>query len=241
MNDKFVENGREDIILRISKATTLATAASIIADVQCIFGFRGYFVFDASRSSDYPLGKLLDPSNLPASLIDQIDSVVGDYAAELFADCAGAFSPVPWDLERSQSEGRLSNCVSDMLRESRLTMGINFPALGISGKPRIVGFVGDRQSLTDAEIDQLNFLMIQMHARLSVIARDMDAEQCPLTPLERNILFSAAEGQDLSSIAVELHLSVRTVQYLTASICRKMQVVSMEHAVAVALRAGSII
>lgn len=241
MKEEFVENGRDDIILRISRATTIALAATIIADVQCIFGFRGYFVFDPSGNSDDPLGKLLDPSNLPDSLIEQIDSAVEDYAGDLFADCAGAFSPVPWDLGRSQDEGRLNNRVSDILREAQLTMGVNFPALGITGKPRIIGFVGTRDALADAEIDQLNFLMIQMHARLNVIGRDAEFEACPLTPLERSILLTATEGHDATSIAQELRLSARSVQYLTVSICKKLQVASMEHAVAVALRTGSIV
>lgn len=119
-------------------------------------------------------------------------------------------------------------------------MGINFPSYGLRDKIRIIGFAGARKKPDRDELDQLNLLIIQMHERLSLVFRPQENFDCGLTDLEKRVLHSVSEGHHIARTAADAGLSVRTVQYLLDSICRKLDASSVEHAVASALRQGVI-
>lgn len=241
MTVEDAENGRGEIVVRLARATTLDAASLILADVQYLFGFRAYFVFDVLEGEHVPLAEALYLSNIPASLLSQLEAATVCYTKELFPLSSRLFTPVNWVIEDYLGQGNINLRMIELLNEAELGMGVSFPAFGGAGRAQIIGFSGSRGTLTDTEMEQLNFLMIQMHARLSLIGRGGEEEGCTLTPLERQSLTLAAEGAGIAAVAAEVGLSTRTVQYLLASVCRKMRVASIEHAVALALRRGLIV
>lgn len=189
-----------------------------------------------SRVSEQAPISFLYPSNIAAPVFEKMDECMTDFATQLFTHAAGNFSPVRWDMEESFAEGHLTEAGVNFLRAAAFTMALSFPALGISGAPRLIGFTGDRAHLDDVETEHLNFLMIHLHARLTVVGRGQTVRRDPLSDLERKILALAADGESFGTISGRISLSNRAVQYLVDSICRKMEVATLEHAVAIALR-----
>ncbi|QCI97906.1 helix-turn-helix transcriptional regulator [Agrobacterium larrymoorei] len=183
----------------------------------------------------------LYPSNIPAALFQNLDECLTDVATQLFMQPPGNFGPVRWDLEETVAAGNVGDDLAERLRAYGNIMGASFPAIGSSGSPRLIGFSGRRAHLELEEIEKLNLLMIHMHERLNIIGRMQGGQREPLSDLERQVLFLTADGESFETISARMSLSPRTIQYLVDSICRKMEVATMEHAVAIALRRSLIV
>lgn len=208
----------------------------VLAEIQRLFDFRCYFVLDMSRLAEEEPISFLFPSNISASLFQKLDECLTDFATQLFMHSPGTLGPVRWDLDETEAQGYVAPDAAELFRASNMTMGASFPALGISGSPRLIGFSGSRQHLDIDEVEQLNVLMFHAHARLTTIGRSQTGKREPLSGLEREVLFLAAEGESFETISTHVALSSRTINYLVDSICSKMEVATIEHAVAVTLR-----
>ncbi len=226
----------QDLINRLQRINTLDEAGGVLADIQSLFGFRTYFVLDLARLAEPEPISFLYPSNIPAALFQNLDECLTDVATQLFMQSPGNFGPVRWDLEETVAAGKVSNDLADRLRAYGVTMGASFPAIASSGSPRLIGFSGRRAHLELEEIEKLNLLMIHTHERLNIIGRTAAGQREALSDLERKVLFFSAEGESFENISAKMSLSPRTIQYLVDSVCRKMEVATLEHAVAVALR-----
>lgn len=178
----------------------------------------------------------LYPSNIAAALFTKCDECLTDFGTQLFMQSPGTFGPIRWDLEESLSQGFVTQEAADFFRLHDMTMGMSFPTLGSGGSPRLIGFSGGRAHLSQEEIDTLHLLMIHMHERLNILARTRGGEHEPLSEMEKQCLFMAADGDGFEAISKRMSLSRRTIQFLVDAICRKMEVATMEHAVAIALR-----
>lgn len=220
--------------------SSLEQAARVLADIQWLFGFRAYYVFDRAKKNTLEFSQSYRLSNFTDQFLAKLRNVVPDFEDKLFLDSVSRLMPVPWVLEEYSQRAKLSEDAVRLFSDSKLTMGVSFPSFGLWDKIRIIGFAGARKKPNADELDQLNFLMIQMHERLSLIFKPQENSECGLTVLEKQVLFSVAEGNRVAQTASNVGLSTRTVQYLLASICRKLDASSVEHAVASALRQGLI-
>lgn len=226
----------QELINRIQRIATLEEAGAVLSDIQSSFVFSSYFVLDMSRLVEPEPISFLYPSNVPAALFHNLDERLPDVAMQLFMQPPGNFGPVRWDLGETIAAGDIGEDAAELFRSYGMTMGASFPALGISGSLRLIGFSGGRAHLELEEIEKLNLLMIHMHERLNIIGRMQGGQREPLSDLERQVLFLTADGESFEIISARMSLSPRTIQYLVDSICRKMEVATMEHAVAIALR-----
>ncbi|XUY28015.1 helix-turn-helix transcriptional regulator [Agrobacterium sp. rho-8.1] len=212
----------------------------MLADVQQLFDFLCYYVLDTSRLLEKEPISFLFPSNIAASLFHKADECIAHYAS-IFIQSPGSLGPERWDL----SEMETGNCITPeaaaSFRAGCLVRGAMFPALGISGAPRLIGFAGDRPHLNLDETEKLNVLMIHAHARLTTITGNQAQERQPLSGLEKQVMSLALEGHGFETIAATMALTSRTINYLAKAICRKMEVESIEHAVAVTLRRRTIL
>lgn len=182
-----------------------------------------------------PISSLF-PFNIASSLVYKVDEGLTDFASQLFTHSPETLGPVQWRLTELEATGCAPPAMFKSFRSFDLTMGANFPALGMFGAPRIIGFAGDRSPLDVVELESLSVLMFQLHARLTVIGNARTEKKAPLTSLEREILSLASDGESFETISKHMELSSRTINYLVDSICKKMEVATVEHAVALTLR-----
>lgn len=229
-------NISQDLLIRLQKTHTVDDVGVVLGEIQRLFGFKCYFVLDMSRLAEEEPISFLFPSNISASLFQELDECLTDFATQFFMHSPGTLGPVGWDLGDMEAQGHIAPDAAALFRTSSMTMGASFPALGISGSPRLIGFSGNRPPLDINEVERLNVLMFHAHARLTSIGRSQIEKREPLSGLEQQVLFLAVEGESFEMIATRVALSSRTINYLVDSICRKMDVETIEHAVAVRLR-----
>lgn len=220
------------------KADTMDDVALLLSEVQQMFGFRYYYVFETSRLEEKEPIALLFPSNIPAFMFYKIDERMAAYAARLSTHLPGTLGPMRWDLADMEARSAIEPDAAEIYRAAGFTMAINFPALGVSSLPRLIGFAGGRPHPDVDEVEQLSMLMFHMHIRLTMIGRARTEKRQPLSDLERQVLCLAADGESFETISANVALSSITIGYLMESICRKMEVATFDHAVAVTLRRG---
>jgi DNA-binding CsgD family transcriptional regulator len=208
----------------------------VLSDIQASFGFRCYYVLDMSRLEEAEPVSALFPFNIDASLIFMLEEGLSGFATRLLMQKPGTLGPLRWDMEELEEQCVLATAVVAAFRAHSHIRGVSFPALGISGAPRLIGFAGDRPHLDVDEVERLNVFMVHAHEQLALIGHARTEALQPLTDLERQILLMAAEGESLEAIGAEVALSSRTIKYIMDSISRKMEVANIEHAVAVSLR-----
>lgn len=208
----------------------------VLSDVQAHFGFRGYYVLDMSRLEEAEPVSALFPFNIDASLLFLLEEGLSGFASRLLMQKPGTLGPMRWDLDELEEQCVVEGEVVKAFRAHGHIRGVSFPALGISGAPRLIGFSGDRSHLDVDEVERLNVFMVHAHEQLAAIGHARAEVLQPLTDLERQVLFLSAEGEILETIGAKVALSSRTIKYIMDSICRKMEVANIEHAVAVSLR-----
>ncbi len=228
----------QNLLIRMQKADTMDDVALLLTEVQQMFGFRYYCVFETARLDEEEPISFLFPSNVPADLFYKIDERMAAFAARLSTHLPGTLGPMPWDLAEVEARGEIEPETAAFYRAAGFIMAITFPALGVSSLPRLIGFAGDRPHLEEDEVERLSMLMFHMHIRLTMIGRARTEKRQPLSGLEKEILFLAADGESFEAISAKVALSSITMSYLMESICRKMEVSTFEHAVAVTLRRG---
>ncbi len=228
----------EDLLIRLQKTDTVEEVGLMLTEIQQLFGFQYYCVFDTSRLDEGEPISFLFPSNVPAAVSCKIEERLTNFVAQLSQHLPGTLGAMPWNIIQKQAIGEITAETAEMFRASGITMGISFPALGISSWPRLIGFLGDRACLDIDEIEQLNVLVFHLHVRLGIIGHAKNQERQPLSGLEKQVLFLALDGDGFDVIAEKIGLSSITISYLVSSICSKMEVATFEHAVAVTLRRG---
>lgn len=228
----------QDLLISLRQAKTIEEVGVVLAEIQAMSGFRYYYVFDTSRVEEEEPISFLFPSNIPAELFYKVEDRLATFVFRLSSHLPGALGPMPWEMAETEADGDIAPDAASMFRAAGVARAISFPALGISGAPRIIGFAGNRAPLDEGEITRLSQLMFQVHVRLGVIERAKTEKRRPLSGLERQVLFLAVEGESFDTIAEKLALSSITIGYLISSICGKMEVETFEHAVAVTLRRG---
>lgn len=208
----------------------------VLSDIQVHFGFRCYFVLDTSRLEEAEPVSALFPFNIEAALLFMLEEGLSGFASRLLMQKPGTIGPMRWDLDELEGQCIVEEEVVKAFRANSHIRGVSFPALGISGAPRLIGFSGDRPHLDVDEVERLNVFMVHAHEQIAVIGHSRTEALRPLTDLERQVLFLAADGEILETIGARVALSSRTIKYIMDSICRKMEVANIEHAVAVSLR-----
>ncbi|MGV1752685.1 helix-turn-helix transcriptional regulator [Agrobacterium sp. CG674] len=185
--------------------------------------------------AEEPISSLF-PFNIASSIVYKLDEGLTDFASHLFTHSPDTLGPFQWQLDELEAMGCAPPAMLKSFRGFDLSMGADFPALGMFGAPRIIGFAGARPALDVDELESLSVLMFQLHARLTVIGNARTEKKAPLTSLEREILSLASDGESFETISAHMELSSRTINYLVDSICKKMEVATVEHAVALTLR-----
>ncbi len=225
-----------DLLIRLQNTQTLDDVGAVLGDIQKLFGFRCYYLLDMARLNEKEPVSLVFPTNVSASLMKDLEEGLSEFASRHFGHVPETLGMKQWDLMELEAEGAVLKHIAAQFHAARLVRGADFLTFDISGAPRMICFSGDRPYLTSEEGERLSALMDQAHAQLTIIGQARREQKQPLTCLERQILFLSVNGESFDRISAQVALSSRTITYLIDSICAKMEVSTIEHAVAVTLR-----
>lgn len=231
------------LLVRLRQTEHYDDADKVLRQIADRCRFSDYCVYTLPSDAETSLAACVSLTNTHATFFDGYDRLRIASRFPVFCNLIGVFQPLQWclaDIATGVDQDIRQELV-DYLSEFGFERGIHLPLAAIAGPRRIVSFSGRREALVASEIETLNYLVVQIVARLIAIEQRMRLRQVELTPMEHDCLVKAAGGLEAVKISREMGLSTRTVQYLQASVCLKLSVLSMDHAVAEALRLGIVV
>lgn len=241
--DGVSDGGSRDLLVRIQVAQSLSEIGAAIDFLLQRFQFR-YFKLFSSRppSTDTLRGQLL-LSNVPEAFVDGFDSIGGLPAAPVRILAASDRVAWQWHVSDLREKASLYPHVGRLmvlLEEHGMSQGVYAVLPILDGRRQIFGVYGERPPLSQPDLDEFSFLSIHLLDRMEVIDKRSSWERTGISSLEIECLEMAAAGLDTAAIARRLSLSTRTVNYLVASLCRKLGADRLEHALGEAIRLGYI-
>lgn len=241
--DGVSDNGGRKLLVRIQAAESLSEIGTAIDLLLQRFRFDYFKLFSSRLASTETLRDQLLLTNVPTGFIEGFDSIGGLPAAPLRILSASDRLACQWHV--SDLAGRA--CTSPqvgrlmlLLKEYGMSGGAYATLPMFDGRKQMFGVSGEREALSPADLDEFSFLSIHLLDRMEVLDKRRNWQRTGISSLEIECLEMAAAGLDTAAIARRLSLSTRTVNYLVASLCRKLGADRLEHAVGKAIRLGYI-
>ena len=236
------EDGKA-ILAGIQSADCLNDIAGSISRLLCHFGFLYYKLFLSRLIEAGTLRQQLLLYSVPEAFLDGFDAIGGLPPAPIVIMAASERQAYQWgvaDLEQKAQSFPQVRRLMDLLSHHDMSRGAYFSLPTLDGRKHILGVYGTREPLPQAEMEELNFLAIHLLDRMEVLEKRRGWQRTGISTLEMTCLEMAASGHDSAAIARRLSLSVRTINYLIGSLCRKLGTDRLEHAVIEAVRMGYI-
>lgn len=241
--DGVSDGGNRDLLVRIQTAQSLSEIGAAIDLLLQRFQFRYFKLFSSRPCSTDRLRDQLLLSNVPASFIDGFDSIGGLPAAPVRILSASDRLAWQWHVSDLKEKASMSPQVGRLmvlLQEHGMSQGVYAALATLDGRRQIFGVYGEREPLSPPDLDEFSFLSIHLLDRMEVMDKQSGWQRAGMSSLEMECLEMAAAGLDTAAIARRLSLSTRTVNYLVASLCRKLGTDRLEHALGEAIRLGYI-
>lgn len=237
------EGGGRDLLIRMQAADSLCDVRAVIELLLRRFRFEFFKLFDSRIVSTATLRSQLLLSNVPPAFIDSFDAVGGLPAAPVRILMSCERQTYQWHVDDLAEKASASPQVAELmvlLQSHGMSRGAYAALPTIDGRKHIFGLYGERGPLSPAELDDFSFLAIHLLDRLETLEKRRLWHRTGISGLEVGCLEMAAAGLDTAAIAQRLSLSTRTVNYLIASLCRKLGTDRLEHALGEAVRLGYI-
>lgn len=226
----------------LQQAGTLDEVAAAVSQISNHFHFAYYKLYLAPMPGNCRLVQLTQASNMPPSFLEEFDAI--GYSYEDLAVLRPGNRPqlARWRIDEILSNGppEKHEMLVGLLRRHDIDMGAFVTAEPAYGPARILSFLGAREALSPKDGERLTIEALQVLERVDALDRRRRWDKAGLTELELECLELGAQGLGAYEIGRRLGLSGRTVLYLSDSICSKLGVSNIEHAVADALRCGFI-
>ncbi len=235
------DGGGRELLVRIQAVESLSEISAVIDLLLGRFRFDYYKLF-AARS--VPTGSLRDHlllTNVAPAFIDGFDAIGGLPAAPVRIFATTDRLVYQWHVSDLSVKAQASPQVGQLmalLKEHGMSQGAYAALPTLDGRKHIFGVYGERDALTQVELDEFSFLSIHLLDRLETLEKRRAGQQTGISGLEIECLLMTAAGHDTAAIARRLSLSMRTVNYLVGSLCRKLGTDRLEHALAEAARLG---
>lgn len=235
------EGGGRDLLVRLQAAESLSDVRAVIDLLLRRFRFEFFKLFDSRVVSTAPLRSQLLISNVPLGFIDGFDALGGVPAAPVRVLMASERLTFQWHVddiaERAATSPQAAELMT-LLRNHGMCRGVHAALPTIDGRKHIFGVFGERDALSAGELDEFSFLAIHVLDRMETLEKRRLWHRTGISGLEVECLEMAAAGLDTAAMAQRLSLSARTVNYLVASLCRKLGTDRLEHALGEAVRLG---
>lgn len=240
--DGVSDGGGRKLLVRIQAAESLSEIGTAIDLLLQRFRFDYFQLFSSRPASTETLRDQLLLTNVPAGFIERFDSIGGLPAVPVRILSASDRLACQWhvsDLAGKACTPQVGRLML-LLKEYGMSGGAYATLPMFDGRKQIFGVSGEREPLSPADLDEFSFLSIHLLDRMEVLDKRRNWQPTGISSLEIACLEMAAAGFDTAAIARRLSLSTRTVNYLVASLCRKLGADRLEHAVGEAIRLGYI-
>ncbi|MHB0951951.1 MAG: helix-turn-helix transcriptional regulator [Allorhizobium sp.] len=231
---------KKHIVAAIQKAETLADIGASAVLVQDYLDFDFYKIYATTAGNTVRHRDRLLLSNVPGAFFDAYDAIGNLKGAPEAVRALTTTQAFQWSTEylrgaRATPERLM---LADLMDRYGMCRGVYFSLATLDSEKRDLAFYGTREPLTGAELEDLGVLATHLLDRVNALEERRDEDGVRISSLEMECLKMAAQGMETSQISRKLSLSVRTINYLLNSLCRKLGTQTVEHAVAVATRAG---
>lgn len=233
-------NGRKAIVARIQAAEALTDIGEVMALIQERLGFTYYKLFVGRPPPSTRVVDQLLLYNHPDSLFERLSATGIRIRSpeDLFKRAEHRTFTWTIDLLDEAYEGPQLNTMREILVEYGVLTGVYFSLHAVEGPNRMLALQGDRPPLSQAELEDFSLLAFQLLHRVYTLEKRQGEWTTGVSALDMTCLSLAASGLDSAAIAQKMGFSTRTVHYLITSICQKLGVGTLEHAVTEALRRG---
>jgi DNA-binding CsgD family transcriptional regulator len=213
--------------------------ADILYQTAAAFGIRHASLMLMPSSTDLVISTLILESSLPLHFWSSMDEVCPPATCPLFNAARGSITPVLWsaDLIRRQSKlvGAPPPAVLDLFHDFQLTSGIVFPISSIDGVRHAIRYDGNREPLSQPEINDLAMLSAYFFQAYDG-TRYPGGDRGGLTERELEVVRWSATGKTSGEIARTMALSDHTINAYINNAMKKLDCTSRTQLVAKALR-----
>lgn len=227
----------------ISASQTSYDLFRVMRRIANTYGFAFFSVLRVPGPTTTRLSEAMLISNLHPDFLRAHDEFGLLTANPLFGNLAGSVEPVV-HVASHETSPRMKPEAATRLRELLDDFGIGlsafFPVYAGDGTKGIVGFLGDCQTPSTAELLELHRLSFLAFDRLHNQSGAAKAPAGVLTERERQCLYWTAAGKTSVEIAGILGISAHTVDHYLTTAGQKLDTVNRAHTVATALRKGLI-
>ncbi len=206
------------------------------------YGFKGFMVMAIPGRESQSLADSMLLTNWPREFLQGYDEACLMTGSPVIDRLRRSTIPFTYDTRidsRRRSDGKSAMVVS-LFEMVSMKRGIYIPVHDTQGACGAIGFGGDREAVSDAEMRELNFVAGGLFNRLSEVRTKKNARRVALSNRELECLHWAAAGKTTSEMAKILSLSEYTVNHYLNRATRKLDSVNRVQTVAKAIRAGLI-
>jgi len=202
------------------------------------FNFMRFILITIPAVADEKLVARIELSDLPDEMLEAYDKLGLLKNSLIFETLRRSTAPISWSTETSNGKrpSEEGKAASQLFAGYNINRSAFFPVHGIGGARAALGFLGNREDLTHAELGDLGMFAVQAYDIYSNLKDINKAPECLLTPRELEALHWAANGKTSGEIASILSLSDHTVNTYMNNAMRKLDCVNRVQLVAKALR-----
>lgn len=233
---------KKRFIETIQAAQSQGEFHDIFLSLMQSFGFELFAVFTMPSEQQGSMAACTLLTNGSDAFYNRCDELGYLTKSRVFLKLRHIYNPVQWHVDDLIEDLPPADRTAyrDFLAAAGIRFVFYYPTPSTSGPRRVVSFAGQGELLTQTQTEALSYYVIQLMGSFNALETGGDGLVAVLSSIERDCLQKSAQGLEAVAISGELGLSSKTVQYLLASICRKLDVQSIDQAVAKAIGLGII-
>ncbi|MDQ0454459.1 helix-turn-helix transcriptional regulator [Rhizobium paknamense] len=223
----------------LTAAKTRADCMAMLREVADSFGLQHASITLTPGPADVYLGPLVLESTLPADFAREFDRHQFVRQCPIIPKLAASIVPYIWCLHDTEESGLAENWPADMkalMMRYRLVTGALFPFTSLDTRRYLVRLDGDRERLTQREVNDLSMLSLAIFDQYDRLRRTELAHAETLSARELEVARWTAQGKTSVEIGQILSLSDHTVNAYLTSAMKKLDCVNRTQLVAKAIR-----
>lgn len=211
---------------------------SFLRELSKHFDFAGFMLVSIPAVTDENLIARVELSDLPDGIVEAYDELGLLKNSQVFQMLRRSTVPVTLDTQTSNAmrPSTEAETATRFFASYNITTAAFFPVHGAGGTRAALGFLGDRNQLSHAELGELGVFAAHAYNIYSNLKDRHPNNESSLTVRELEALHWVANGKTSSEIASILSLSEHTINTYINNAIRKLDCVNRTQLVAKALR-----
>lgn len=222
----------------LATARTQTAFAHALERTSSAFGFSQVAFLNAPVSEDSMLTPLVIEGSVQPQFLRDFDRQQLLRRCPMLLRVRDSVMPRAWHLlEKNISQDmELPRELHALLLSHNCPMGIVIPINSSDGQRLVFWFMGNRSSLGQSELNELNMIMLQAHDIYNCIKRNDGSVLHMLSARELEVVRWTAQGKTSVEIGQILSLSDHTVNAYMMNAIKKLDCVNRTQLVAKAIR-----